>query len=190
MKMNAGTLHKGDFLNQNGEIYQIVKTEHNMRGRGSANLRFKIKSIANGNTVEITCKPDNVLDQVAVESLQMQYLYGDADTCTFMNNQTYEQFAVSKDMIGEFLPYMKEGQNIYVIFHDDKAIAVRPPVSVTLMVTEAEDAVKGDTASNAKKYVILETGAKVLVPLFIKKGEEIIVNPETGEYVGRGKEVE
>lgn len=186
MKMNAGALKKGDFLNHNGAVYQIVKTEHNMRGRGSANLKFKIKSIANANTVEITCKPDNLLDQVEVESIQMQYLYGDMENCTFMNNQTYEQFDISKEMIGDFVNYMKEGQSIYVILHEGKAIAVRPPVSVTLLVTESENAVKGDTASNAKKYVTLETGAKVLVPLFIKKGENIVVNPESGEYVERG----
>ena len=186
MKTTAGSLRKGDFIKNNDDITQIVKTEHNMRGRGSATLRFKVKSVANGNTVELTFKPDNMVEAVQVDSVQMAYLYGNAESLTFMNNQTYEQAEVPRAMVGDFVNYMKEGQLVYVIFHEGKAIAARAPTSVILGVTEAEDAVKGDTASSARKAVIVETGARVMVPLFIRKGERIVVNPESGEYVERG----
>ncbi|KXK12059.1 MAG: Elongation factor P [Microgenomates bacterium OLB23] len=185
MKVTASSLKKGDFVELNGSIFTVVKFEHNFHGRGSANIRIKVKNVATGGTTENTFKPDNLIEQISVESTLMQFLFAGSDTLTFMNEQTYEQFELDKDLVGEFLPYLKEGQQMYVLFHNDKALAVRPPQSVRLQVIEAEDAVKGDTATNAKKPVTLETGAVVYVPLFIKKGEVITIDPETGSYIER-----
>jgi elongation factor P len=91
MKAAASSLQKGNFVNHNGDIWQIVKAEHNFHGRGSANYRFKYKSVKNANTIEVTCKPDNLFDRIDVDSIQMQYLYKTGDSYTFMNEQTYEQ---------------------------------------------------------------------------------------------------
>ena len=104
---------------------------------------------------------------------------------TFMNNQTYEQYELKAEVIGDFAKYLKEGQSIYILLHDGQALSIRPPHTVKLKVIEAHDAVKGDTASGAKKIVKLETGVTISVPLFIKKGDIISVNPETGEYLER-----
>lgn len=185
MKALTSSLKKGHFLSHTGGIWQIVKVEHSHVGRGSANYRIKIKSVTTGNTLEVTAKPDTIFDQVQVESILMQYLYNDGKMYTFMNDQTYEQFEVPSEAIGDLGKYLKEGQTLYVALHDDTPLAVVPPAKVRLQVKEAPDAVRGDTAQGAKKQVTLETGATVMVPLFIKQGEMIAVNPETGEYVER-----
>lgn len=185
MKVTASSLKKGDFVELNGSIFSVQKFEHNFHGRGSANIRIKVKNVATGGTTEQTYKPDNLVEQITVESILMQFLFAGNETLTFMNEQTYEQIEMDKELVGDFLPYLKEGQQMYVMFHNDKPLAVRPPQSVRLQVVEAEDAVKGDTATNAKKPVTLETGAIVYVPLFIKKGETITIDPETGAYIER-----
>ncbi len=185
MKVTASSLKKGDFIEMDGNIFTVVKFEHNFHGRGSANIRIKVKNVATGGTTENTYKPDNLVEKIDVESILMQFLFAGATTLTFMNEQTYEQLELPKEMVGDFLLYLKEGQQMYIMLHNDKAISVRPPQSVRLQVVEAEDAVKGDTTTNARKPVKLETGATVYVPLFIKKGETITIDPETGDYIER-----
>lgn len=185
MKTSAGNLTKGSFVEHNNDIYQVQKIEHNFRGRGSANLKIKLKGVSGGNTLEQTYKPDNAVEQVQVESILMQYLFGDGDTVTFMNEQTFDQLEAPARMIEDFANYIKEGQKMYVILHDGRVLAIRPPQTVRLEVIQADEAVKGDTATGAKKSVTVETGADVLVPLFIKKGDTISINPETGEYLER-----
>ena len=188
MKTLASSLKKGNFIEHTGDIWQITKIEHSHVGRGSANYRFKIKSATSGNSLEVTAKPDNYFEMVQVESILMQYLYNDGQMYTFMNDQTYEQVEVTSEAVGDLGAYLKEGQTLFVIIHNEKAIAVVPPAKVRLKVAEAPDAVRGDTAQGAKKQVTLETGVTVMVPLFIKQGELIAVNPETGEYVERASE--
>ncbi len=185
MKALTSSLKKGNFLSHSGDIWQIVRVDHSHVGRGSANYRIKIKSVTSGNTLEVTAKPDTTFEQVQVESTLMQYLYTDGKVYTFMNDQTYEQYEVPSEAVGDLGKYLKEGQTMYVAVHDEKPLAVIPPAKVRLVVSEAPDAVKGDTAQGAKKQVTLETGATVMVPLFIKQGETIAINPETGEYVER-----
>lgn len=185
MKVAASTLKKNDFIELNGSIFVVQKFEHNFHGRGSANIRIKVKNVTSGATTENTYKPDNLVEQISIESVQMQFLFAGSDSLTFMNEQTYEQLELNKSLIGDFLPYLKDGQQMYILLHNGTAVAVRPPQSVKLQVIEAEDAVKGDTATNAKKPAMLETGATVFVPLFIKKGETITVDPETGTYIER-----
>lgn len=185
MKASAGSLKKGNFIEHNGDIYQIQKIDHSHVGRGSANLKMKAKNVSAGNTLEFSFKPDNTVEQVQVDSIHLQYLYHDGTNMTFMNDQTYEQVEVPVETGGDIINYLKEGQKVFVAMHDDNALAIIPPSKVRLQVTEAEDAVKGNTAQGAKKQVTLETGATVMVPLFIKQGEMIAVNPESGEYVER-----
>lgn len=185
MKTGAGQLKKGNFIKHANDIFQVVKISHSHVGRGSANLKIKVKSVTAGNTLELGFKPDNTVERVQVESILMQYLYNDGTNMTFMNDQTYEQVEIPVATAGKLVNYLSEGQQMYVALHDGKPLAVVPPSKVRLKVTEAEDAVKGNTAQGAKKPVTVESGATVNVPLFIKKGETIAINPETGEYVER-----
>jgi elongation factor P len=106
----------------------------------------------------------------------------------FMNEQTYDQVTIPLAMAEGFVQYLKEGDKLFVFMHEDQALSVRPPLSVHLKIVETENAVKGDTVSNARKSAITETGATVMVPLFVKAGETVTINPESGEYVGRSSE--
>ena len=185
MKTTAGSLEKGEFVELNGDPFQITKIDHNFRGRGQANLKIKLKNVQSGNTVEKTYGPSNTVERIDVDAIEMQFLYKDNANLTFMNEQTYEQYEISTESVGDLGNYFKEGQAVYILVLDGKALSVRPPNTVRLEVIEAHDAVRGYTAAGAKKMVTLETGVKVNVPLFIKKGEVIVINPETGEYMER-----
>lgn len=185
MKINAGQLEKGIFLNHNGEIYQVVEMAHNYRGRGSAWLKVKLKNAETARVLEETFSPDTKIDKIDVENRRLSFLYASGPTLHFMNNETYEQFEVPAEKGSAMLPYLKEGQEMFVLVYAGKPLAVRPLNKVILKVTAAEEAVKGNTASTARKIVTVETGAKINVPLFIKKGDSIVISPETGGYLER-----
>jgi len=185
MASQAGSLKRGEFIKYLGEIWQVQKTEFYSPGKGSALMRTKLKNVTSGKTIDYNFKSNESVDTVEVNSIEMQYLYKDAENAYFMDNQSYQQYEVLLSVIGNVIDYFKEGELMYVYVHNEKTLNIRPPVSVTLKVVQTEDAARGDTVSGAKKEAELETGAKVMVPLFIKNGETIMVNPETGDYTGR-----
>jgi len=151
-------------------------------GKGSAFSRVKLKNLKTGNVIEFTFKSGEKIEEAMVEIKELQYLCKDNDQLTFMDPRTYEQFSLTKEMGGDFLPLMKEGENYQVYVMDDQPVALRPPLKVRLLVTHAETGAKGNTVTGATKEVELETGYKLQVPLFIKEGETISVNIETGQY--------
>lgn len=185
MKVSAGNLKKGEFVNYQGEIWQIQKAEFYSPGKGSALMKTRIKNVVNGKNVDYTFKSNEIVETLEVESIEMQYLYKDAEYAYFMNERTYNQYQLPLAVVGDMINFMKDGTRYYIFLHNDQPLNIRPSLSERLQVVETEDAVKGDTVSGAKKTAVLETGATVMVPLFVKKGEVIIVNPETGQYVGR-----
>lgn len=185
MKKEASALKKGDYILHNGEIWVVQKTEFNYRGRGSANVSARIRNLLTGTTIENGTKSSFEYEIPDIEQVQGQYLYKDAVKLYFMNPLTYDQLEIDVKKTNHVEDYLKEGDLLYIIMYNGNPISVRPPQSVRLLVTKADDAVKGDTATNAKKDVTLETGITVKVPLFIKKGDTIVVNPETGDYVER-----
>jgi len=185
MRANAGNLKKGEFVYHNGEIWQVQKADFYSPGKGSALMKTRIKNLISGKNIEYAYKSNEQVEVLDVQSIEMQYLYHDNESLYFMDERTYNQFSLPLNIVGDVYKYFKEGDKMYVYLHDDKPLTVRPPLSVKLKVVEAEAADKGDTVSGAKKPVKLETGVTVMVPLFIKIGETITVNPETGEYTGR-----
>lgn len=154
-------------------------------GKGSAFYRTRLKNLKTGNVLEFTFKSGEKLEEASVEVQELQYLYPDGETLNFMNSRTYEQFNLSKDMVGSFFPLMKEGEGYQVYVLDNQAIAIRPPLKVFLKVAHAEAGAKGNTVTGATKEVEVETGYKVLVPLFIKEDDTISINVESGQYVER-----
>lgn len=154
-------------------------------GKGSALMKARIKNLLTGKNVEYAYKSNEQVEVLDVQSVEMQYLYKDNESLYFMDERTYNQFSLPLNIVGSVYKYFKEGDKMYVYLHEDKPLTIRPPLSVKLKVVEAENADKGDTVTGAKKSVKVETGATVMVPLFIKVGETITVNPETGEYTGR-----
>ena len=188
MKTHAGNLKKGEFILYQNEVWQVQKAEFYSPGKGSALMKTRIKNVIIGKNVDYTFKSNEDINILDVGSIEMQYLYKDEENYYFMDERSYNQYSVSNSVIGEVGKFFKEGNKYYVYIYNDKALSVRPPLSVRLQVIETEEAIKGDTVSGAKKPAFVETGARVMVPLFVKKGEIIAINPETGEYVERVKE--
>ncbi len=185
MKLNAGNLKKGNFINYKGEIYQVVKSEFYSPGKGSALMRTKLKGISSGKTIDYTFKSNEIIETLDVEVRETQYLYADKDNLYFMDTKNFTQYQLSKKIAGDVYLFLKEGMSCYIYIYNNEVLNLRSPQSVRLKVIEAPEAIKGDRVGGAKKAVILETGVKIMAPLFIKKGDVVVVNPETGEYVER-----
>ena len=181
----AGNLKRGEFVLYQNDIWQLQKTEFYSPGKGSAVMRTKMKNVTNGKSIDMTYKSQESVETVEVASTEMQYLYKDTENAFFMDQHSYEQHTLLLSVIGTIINFFKEGEAMFVYVYNDKPLSIRPPASVQLTITQTENAARGDTVSNAKKEAIVETGAKVMVPLFIKVGETISINPETGEYTGR-----
>ncbi len=187
MNTNAGNLKKGDFIYYQNEIWQIQKADFYSPGKGSALMKTKIKNLQSGKNIDYTFKSQETVDTLGVESIEMQYLYKDAQSLHLMDERTYQQYEIPLSIVGDVVNFLKEGTKHFVYIHDDKPLNIRPPLSVKLKVIETEDAIKGDTVSGAKKRAKLETGVIVQVPLFVKPGDTVTVNPQTGQYGERVK---
>ena len=163
-----------------------MEFQHVNPGKGSAFVRTRLKSVKTGKVQEFTFKSGEDVIEVPINVREMQYLYKTDTACVFMENQSYEQFNLSKEILGNFVNFLKEGETYQIlVYNDTEAIGIRSPKKVRLLVTQAEEGVKGDTATSARKAVTVETGVVITVPLFIKKGDTIAIDPETGEYLER-----
>ena len=183
--IKAGSVRKGMYLAWRGEPVLVVDKEFSHFGRGAATVRLKFKNLKGGNVVRETFKTDDPIEEISIESQAAQFLYQGDDNFIFMDPRTYEQYEISAEIIGENKNFIKEEKEYRLVFYQGRAIGINLPKKISLLVKETETAVKGNTVSGATKPAKLETGLLVKVPLFIKKGEKIIINTETGEYVSR-----
>lgn len=168
------------------DLYLIAEFQKISPGKGSAFVRTKLKNIRTGKVLENTFKDGEAILIVEVEKRKMQYLYKDAHGYAFMDNASYEQVVVPEAMVGEKADFLKEGLEITIITHEGIPVNMELPKKITLKVSQADPGVRGDTASgNVTKEVTMENGTKIRAPLFIKEGDEVVVNTETGEYVER-----
>lgn len=181
---SASEFRNGLTLVIEGQVCQIMEFQHVKPGKGAAFVRTKIRDIINGGVTEKTFRPNEKFDEAVIERVDMQYLYNDG-MYNFMNNNTFEQIALSPEQVGDVMKFVKDGETCKVMFYDGKVFSVEPPLKVTLEVTDTEPGIKGDTQTGAMKPATVETGASVMVPLFIDKGEKIIVSTETGKYESR-----
>ncbi len=183
---NVNEISKEVILRLNGEIYLVTDFQHVNPGKGAAFVRTKLKNLKSGKTMEMTFRSNETVEIVEVERRKMQYLYRNGDLFSFMDQTSYEQVEIGKEILEGKKEFLKEGIEVNVIIYQDAPISVELPRKITYKVVEAPPGVKGDTASgNVTKEVVLDNGLKIRVPLFIKEGEEVIVNSETGEYVER-----
>ena len=141
--------------------------------------------IKHGGTVETSFRPQEKFEQARVERTDMQYLYSDGDLYYFMNNTTYDQIAIGKDIIGDALEFIRENESVKVVSHNGAVFDVEPPINVELEITATEPGFKGNTATGATKPATVETGAEVYVPLFVETGDKISIDTRTGEYLKR-----
>ena len=183
--ISAGDFRNGITIELEGNIYQIIEFQHVKPGKGAAFVRTKLKNIKSGGVVEKTFRPTEKCPQARIERKYYQYLYADGDLYYFMDVETYDQIALSKDDIGDALKFVKENEMVKLCSHNGSVFSVEPPLFVELKITDTEPGFKGDTATGATKPAVVETGATVYVPLFVEQDDVIKIDTRTGEYLSR-----
>ena len=183
--ISTAQFKKGIYLLFHEEPHLVVDISFVSPGKGSAFYRTKLKNLYTGRVVEYTYKSGEKVEEVIVETHEAEYSFFDGSNYVFIEPRTFEQYMVPAEVIGDDKVYLKEGLLYRIKFYEENPVGVTLPKSIVCTVVEAENSVKGDTATSAMKNAILDTGAKVLVPLFIKTGEEIMISTESGAYLSR-----
>ena len=183
--ISAGDFRNGITLEIDGQVVQILEFQHVKPGKGAAFVRTKLKNVINGGVVERTFRPTEKFPAARIDRVDMQYLYEDGDLYNFMDVETYDQIALNADVVGDALKFVKENENVKICSHKGNVFSVEPPLFVELAITETEPGFKGDTAQGATKPAIVETGATVMVPLFVETGDVLKIDTRTGEYLSR-----
>ena len=188
MALSITDLKKGTLFEWEGEPFRVVDYKQKVMGRGGSIVNVRIKSLLDGKVLEKTFKGNEQLERADVSSQGVQYLYNDGANFFFMICESFEQFEVAADLVGDGAGYLKEGDQVQLQFFDNRPITVELPKNVPLKVTYTEGAVKGDTTSSITKDATLETGLTIRVPAFIKQGDVISVDTASGAYRERVKE--
>ena len=183
--ISTSDFRTGLTIEVDGEVYTIVEFQHVKPGKGSAFVRTKLKNARTGAVTERTFLAGEKMERAIMDRREMQYLYNSGDEYYVMDNETYEQYALTKDQIGDGIKYLKENMNVTVLFYQDKIFGVELPNFVELVVVDTEPGIKGDTASGGSKPAKLETGLVVQVPLFVNVGDTLRIDTRTGEYLER-----
>jgi len=179
-------IRKGAVIRHQNDLFVVVEFQHVNPGKGAAFVRTRMKSLGSGKVIEITYKSGESVDIVSVDFKTMQYLYKSGERLAFMDMTSYEQIEMDADLVGDDAKYLKENLDCVVGVYEGRAVSIQLPKKVKYKVVEAPPAVKGDSASgNVTKEITLDNGLKIQAPIFIKEGEEILVNTETGEYSAR-----
>lgn len=186
---STSDIRNGLCIKYNHDIYKIIEFLHVKPGKGPAFVRTKLKSVTSGKVIDNTFSAGHKIEEVRVETHKFQFLYADGEAYHFMNTEDYNQITLEKKVL-DAPELLKEGEVVTIIINseDQMPLSVEMPASVILSVTSTEPGVKGNTATNATKPAIVETGAEVMVPLFINEGDKIKVETEKGTYKERIKE--
>ena len=185
MAVSIKQLKPGNAYTENTDLFLCISNEQNKQGRLSGKYMVKRKNMRTGSITEISYNPTEKVELAMIEKRKMQYLYDSGDMLVFMDNETFEKTEIPSDRLKWELNFLKPQDNIMITTYEGEILGVVLPDKVTLRVAEAENAVKGDTATSALKNAVLETGWTVKVPLFIETDEEIIVSTIDGKYCGR-----
>jgi elongation factor P len=183
--IDVNELRKGVTFEQDGSLYKVLDYAHNKPGRGQATIRIKARDLRKGTTLEMTFNSGNRVQDVRLDYHNAQFLYADDRFFYFMDNQTYEQYPVNKEIVGNQEDFLKPNMDVKLMFYGTEALDVELPSSVDLEVTRADPSIRGDTATGVTKKVITETGLEVQVPSFVEQGDTIRVDTRNGEYVTR-----
>lgn len=183
--INVNDFKNGLTIEYDGNLYQVLSSEHVKPGKGAAIVKAKLKNLRTGSIAEYSFNAGTKVPTAHVNKSKMQYLYSTGDVYSFMNMETYEQVDVDKNQIENEVKYLKEGLEITLIFFENELLGIELPEKIDYKITNTEPAIKGNTATNATKDAYVETGMLVKVPLFIDEGEEIIVSTKDGKYVSR-----
>jgi elongation factor P len=180
-------ISNGMFIRYNGELCHIIEWQHRTPGNLRAFYQAKMRRVKDGKLAENRFRSGEAVEIVRVDVKELQYLYEEGENFVCMDNETYDQLSIAKSMFGEGAKFMKEGDTVIVSFEGEQPIGAQAPVHAILEITYTEPGIKGDTATNTLKAATVETGATVMVPLFVDSGEKIKIDTRTGEYVERVK---
>jgi len=183
--INVNDIKNGMTISHEGNIYQVIEFLHVKPGKGAAFVRAKLKNLRTGSVTEHTFNTTTKFEKATINKIEMQFLYANGDIYNFMNMETYEQIELSKDQIGEDVVFLKEGLNVEIVFYEGEMLGIQLPEKVEYKIIQTEPAVRGNTATNATKDAVIETGLTVKVPLFIEESDIIIVSTKDGKYNSR-----
>lgn len=183
--IDVNDLRKGVIFELDGALYKVLDYHHNKPGRGNATIRIKASNLRTGTNLEKTFQSGDRVQDVRLEYHNVQYLYNDGQLYYFMDLDTYDQPAIPKDVIGDLAPFLKENMELKLTIYEGEPLDIELPTSVDLLVTHAEVAVRGDTATGVTKKVTTETGLGVSVPNFVEEGDTIRVDTRNGSYITR-----
>lgn len=185
VSIDANEARPGTKLMIDGQLYNVIERSHHKPGKGGAFVRFKLKGLTNGKTIDHTVRSGTVVEQADVSSKNMQFSYKENDAFIFMDMDTYEQIQVSAELVGFASNFLVENTEAQITMFEGQAIGLGLPPKLDFTVVDTMDAVRGNTASNVTKDATLDTGLKVQVPLFVKNGDRVRISTEDGSYVER-----
>jgi len=183
--VSTGEIKRGMTIELEGILYQIVEFQHIKMGRGSAQVRMKLRNVRRGDLIEKTFQAGDRFARARMDHRSVQYQYHDGDLYHFMDTATYDQIALDATQLGDAVDYLTDGMILTLNEYEGDPIGVEMPASIILTVTSVEFGIKGDTATGATKPATLESGLRVLVPLFVQQGDKIKVDTRSGEYIER-----
>lgn len=183
--ISTGELKKGVSIELDGALFRVMEVNHIKMGRGSAQIRMKLRNLRSGSNIEKTVNAGERFPRARLESSTVQFLYADDDQYHFMNTATYEQIAIPASVVGDDSKFLKENMEVDLQSYQEEPLSIELPPNVELRITYTEPGVKGDTASGGTKPATVETGTVVQVPLFVNQDEVIRVDTRTGQYIER-----
>src|SRR4030042_1387436 len=181
--ISVNDLRRGHVIILDDDLFSVVEQQHHKPGKGGAIVRVKMRSVKKGNVIDRTYNAGVQVEDVRLEKRPMQYLYREGDSVVFMDTENYDQEHIPVGAIGDALRFMKEEDIVNIAMYEGEPVTIEPPAAGVLEVTYAEPGLRGDTATNVRKPVKVETGAEGKVPLFVNEGDFIKINTETGEYI-------
>lgn len=185
MAFSINQFKVGVTIFMDGQVFQITETEHVKPAKGSAFVRTRLKNMRTGNLLERTFRGQDTVEEAFVEQKKLQYLYASGEMYHFMDQENYDQLAISSDVLGENAKFLKDNLDVLGFFYKNEVLNIVMPNFIELAIAETEPGIKGDTAKGGNKPAKVETGATILVPLFINIGDKIKVDTRTASYVER-----
>ena len=183
--ISTGDLKKGVVIEIEKQLFQVLEYQHIKMGRGSAQVRMRLRNVRSGAVIERTVQAGEKWPRVRLEHRTVQYLYEDSPNYVFMDQENFDQMALGRDKLGDAINYLKDGIEMELLMHEDEPIGVELPITVELRIEQTEPGFRGDTATGGTKPATLESGLVVNVPLFVSSGETIRVDTRTGTYIER-----
>ncbi|WP_193173369.1 elongation factor P [Nisaea nitritireducens] len=188
MKINGNAIRIGNVIEHKGRLWVAMKTQAVKPGKGGAFNQVELKDIRSGTKLNERFRADEQVERVRLEQRPAQFLFAEDNLLTFMDNETYEQTQIDKNLLGDNVVFLQDGMEVQIESHEGEPLSVQMPETVVLEIVEADAVVKGQTASSSYKPAVLENGVKILVPPHIESGTRVVVRTEDSTYVERAKD--